>query len=274
MVGPLILRGLLAGVVAGLLAFAFAWSVGEPQVDRAIAFESAHAQGHSHHHEGAPEQADHHDHPDDHAHDHHPATPAGDADADGELFSRGVQSTVGLLTGVVVYGAALGGLFALAYAACLGRVGGPAAALGPRGLSLLLALLGFVVLALAPGLKYPANPPAVGLPDTIRLRTGLFFLDLAASLGLGLLAWNVAGRLRARLGAWDAGLAGIALFIVATALIHALLPDVQEVPPDFPAVVLWRFRLAALGLQGVLWLGVGLVFGRLVAKHPPPPHAL
>src|SRR5262245_55797943 len=39
--GSLLARGLLVGIVAGLLAFGFAKVVGEPQVEKAIAFESA-----------------------------------------------------------------------------------------------------------------------------------------------------------------------------------------------------------------------------------------
>ena len=39
MVGALLLRGMLVGVVAGLLAFGFAEIFGEPQVEHAIAFE-------------------------------------------------------------------------------------------------------------------------------------------------------------------------------------------------------------------------------------------
>jgi putative cobalt transporter subunit CbtA len=37
MVGNLLLRGMLVGVFAGLLAFGFARIFGEPQVDRVIA---------------------------------------------------------------------------------------------------------------------------------------------------------------------------------------------------------------------------------------------
>jgi hypothetical protein len=40
MVGTLLLRGMLVGVLAGILCFAFLKVVGEPQVDRAIAFEA------------------------------------------------------------------------------------------------------------------------------------------------------------------------------------------------------------------------------------------
>jgi hypothetical protein len=40
MAGTLLLRGMLIGIVAGLLCFGFLKIVGEPQVDRAIAFET------------------------------------------------------------------------------------------------------------------------------------------------------------------------------------------------------------------------------------------
>ena len=82
MVRALLIRGMLAGVFAGLLACGFAWLFGEPQVNLAIAFEQ-----HMHQMAGeAPEP---------------------------ELVSRAVQSTAGLLTGILVYGCALGGIFAL-----------------------------------------------------------------------------------------------------------------------------------------------------------------
>ena len=39
MVGKLLVRGMLAGIAAGLLTFGFARVVGEPQVNQAISFE-------------------------------------------------------------------------------------------------------------------------------------------------------------------------------------------------------------------------------------------
>jgi len=104
MVGSLLLRGMLVGVLAGLLAFGFARIFGEPQVDRAIALEGA--LGHSHDHGG---------------HDH-AAAPAAEPE-EPELVSRETQAGLGLLTGAVVYGAAVGGLFALVFAFAYGRVG-------------------------------------------------------------------------------------------------------------------------------------------------------
>jgi predicted cobalt transporter CbtA len=47
---------------------------------------------------------------------------------------------------------------------------------------------------------------------------------------------------------------------------YLVLPGVNEVPRDFPAAVLWRFRLASLGTQAVLWATLGLVFGALTER--------
>jgi len=56
-----------------------------------------------------------------------------------EVVSRAVQSTLGLGTAVLVYGTALGGIFALAFAFSYGRLG----ALGARATSMLVAATGF-----------------------------------------------------------------------------------------------------------------------------------
>jgi predicted cobalt transporter CbtA len=231
MVGSLILRGLSVGLVAGLLAFGCAKLIGEPQVDKAIAFEA---------------QAD---------------AAKGDA-PEPELVSRDVQSNAGLLTGVLVYGTAVGGLFALVFAFATGRVG----RIGPRGLAALLALAGFLAIVLVPQLKYPANPPSVGDPETIGHRTALFFIMIAASLATMVGTVNLGLRLKRTLGAWNATLTAAALFIVIIAAVQFLLPDVNEVPDEFPAVVLWRFREAAMAIQVVLWAGIGLGFGWLTER--------
>ena len=149
MVRDLLIRGMIAGVVAGLLAFGVARVIGEPQVERAIAFEQQHVEAQvpaAHQHEQLA------------AGQHETASADAHSHGDEELVSRKVQSTIGLLTAVIVYGAAMGGLFALAFAFLFGRVG----AVSPRVLALLLAGAGFAALYYVPSLKYPASPPAVG----------------------------------------------------------------------------------------------------------------
>lgn len=63
-----------------------------------------------------------------HEHEHAGAAAAAGADAheqahEQELVSRDTQAGLGLLTGVVTYGAAFGGLFSLVFAYAYGRVG-------------------------------------------------------------------------------------------------------------------------------------------------------
>jgi hypothetical protein len=118
MVRMLLVRGMLVGIVAGLLSFGFLKVYGEPQVDRAIAFETqmddAKAEAdktagmHSHEHLAGKEEA--------------------------EPVSRSMQAGLGLFVAVIVYSTAFGGLFGLAFAFAYGRVPG---ALTPQALSAL-----------------------------------------------------------------------------------------------------------------------------------------
>ncbi|STR39209.1 cobalt transporter CbtA [Klebsiella michiganensis] len=48
MIGKLLFKGMMAGVLAGMVAFAFAHHFGEPQVDRAIGLEKS-MSAHAHH---------------------------------------------------------------------------------------------------------------------------------------------------------------------------------------------------------------------------------
>lgn len=252
MMGALLLRGMLVGVLAGMLAFGFAKLFGEPQVERAIAFETQMDAAKS---AGAMSQAQF-------------GMPA-DTDmskgmtnaeaAAPELVSRATQSGIGLLTGVVTYSTAFGGLFALVFGLVYGRVG----SLGPRATAAMLAAAGFVAVTIVPSLKYPANPPSIGLPETIGARTGLFFAMIVISIAAMSLAVALRQRLAARSGGWNATLAGGALFVGLVVAAQLALPPLNEVPENFPATVLWNFRLASIGIQAVLWTTLALAFGPL-----------
>ncbi|MFI5663653.1 CbtA family protein [Streptomyces sp. NPDC051684] len=236
----LLVRGMLAGLAAGVLALVIAYWLGEPMVDKAIGFEEAHA-GHSH----------------------------GD---EVELVSRSLQSTAGLATGVLVYGVAFGGIAALAYCFALGRVG----RFGPRATALLLSGCALLAVYVVPFLKYPANPPAVGNPDTIGKRTTLYFLMMVLSVLLAVAATILGKRLAPRLGTWWATVTAVLGFAVVVGLAYQFLPVINEVPEHFPAALLWRFRLSALAMQTVLWGGFGLVFGELAERllNPKPATAV
>ncbi len=243
MVRSLLLWGMFAGLCAGVLAGAVAAVAGEPAIDAAILFEEAQAEADAtvaggHTHAG-------------HAH--------GDRDHDhgaGAPVSRGVQSSIGLLLATGLYGVAIGGLFALAFAAVYGRFGSA----GPARSALCLAACGFLVVFLVPFLKYPAAPPGVGDPETVGNRTELYLAMIAISLAAALAAARAWRGLGPRLGTGAATLAGIGLYLVLVLGAALTLPAVDGVPADFPATTLWEFRQAAVGVQVVLWAAIGLIF--------------
>ncbi|WP_250535276.1 CbtA family protein [Caballeronia sp. AZ10_KS36] len=245
MIRSLLIRGMIAGLVAGVLGFGFAKLVGEPFVAQAIAFEGEHAHGHDHHEATT------------HSHDHE------GGDGDEELVSRDTQAGVGLFTGVAVFGTALGGIFSLVFALAYGRLG----ALRARGTSALLAMFGFLSVAVVPFLKYPPNPPSVGNAATIGPRTALFFGMLAISIAAAVIAVALQRRLRVRRGEWNATMIAGAFYIASMLLVQFALPRIEEVPAGFSASLLWNFRVAAIGVQVIIWTTLGLVFGALAARE-------
>jgi predicted cobalt transporter CbtA len=243
----LIARGLLAGVVGAVLAFVFARICAEPGIGRAIAFE-----------DGRIDAEDAHG-----VHEH-----------GAELFTRGVQANAGLGFGVLIFGVAMGALFAVVFCVVFARVKG----IGPRQLSVLLAAAAFGAVYLVPFVKYPPNPPALGQADTIRARTGWYLVMVLASVVLAIAAVWLARRLVARFGPWYGRLLATAAYLVAIVVVMVLLPTVDETPgplrdasgaivyPGFPADVLYEFRLLSLGTQLVLWTTIGLAFAMLAGR--------
>ena len=236
MTRPLLVRGMLVGLAAGVLAFAFAFAIGEPQVRGAIEFEEQFA-----------------------------AANPGPA----EVVSRGTQETWGLLTGTVLMGVALGGLFSLVFAYAYGRMG----QIGPRATAGLLALGAFVTIILVPFTKYPPNAPTVGAPETIDQRTILFMVMIAASILAAIAADRLRRNLVPRLGGWNASILAVVAFLALIVAVELLLPSVQETPAGYPADLLYNFRVASLGLNAVLWAAIGLGFGaaaeRLIHTSAP-----
>lgn len=228
MVGNLLLRGMIAGVIAGILVFAFARFFGEPLVDAAIAFEEATSQA-----------------------------------AEPEIVSRATQAGPGLFTGVIAYSVAVGGLFALVFAFVHGRF----SSLSARGTSAVIAVAAFVAIDIVPAIKYPANPPAVGNSDTISVRTELFFLMIVVSVASMIAAIALARRLTSNYGAWNAAIIAGVLFIVFIGLVEYLLPPVNEVPENFSTMLLWHFRTTTIAMHMILWSVLGLAFGALAERR-------
>jgi predicted cobalt transporter CbtA len=221
-----LVRGLLAGLLAGIVGFGVAYVLGEPSINAAIAIEES---GH------------------------------GGAE---ETVARSLQSTLGLLTGTAVAGITLGGLVGVLSALALGRLG----RLGVRGVSLSIATMGFISISLMPFIAYPPNPPAVGHSETIGTRTALYFIMAAISIIAAVTAVLVGRKLVARWGGWYATLSAVLGYLIVTLTAIVLLPSYSEVPADFPATVLYDFRMASLVTQLALWATLGIILGELLHR--------
>jgi hypothetical protein len=236
-----LVRGLLAGLIAGILTFAVAYIAGEPSIDAAIAVESGDPGTTTHSHDDAATEHTH--------------------DEDGAVVSRQNQSTWGLLTATVPTGIMLGGITALAAAFAMGRIG----RLRPSQSTALVAGLGFVSVALVPFLKYPATPPAVGDADTIGARTTQYFAMLAISV-LAMIAVVLLFRaLLDRLGTYTAVLVSAAVYLAVVILAGELMPTVNEIG-DFPADTLWYFRRGSLMTLATLWGAIGIALTGLIGR--------
>jgi hypothetical protein len=254
----ILIRGLIAGFIAGIITFAVAHQVGEPHVDAAIAVEEAGAAA-------EPAATDDHatdDHAtDEHTHDESQAAGGHSHDESGTVVSRDNQSTWGLATGTIATGTALGGIVALVAAGLVGRIG----RLRPAQSTALVALVGFVSVSFVPFLKYPATPPAVGNEDTIGARTGHFFLYMLISVVAAAAAVYLARFLMTKVSTYQAIVAATLAFIVVVAVFGQILPTVNEIG-DFPADTLWYFRRASLITLATLWASIGIILTGLIGK--------
>ena len=241
-----LVRGLLAGFLAGFFAFAVSYTVGEPQVDAAIAVEEA----------GAAAAPAHADEPaaDGHTHSH-------SHDEGGTVVSRDNQSTWGLATGIFAVSTAFGGVVGLISAFAVGRLG----RLRPSQSTAVIALLGFVAAWLVPFVKYPATPPAVGNEDTLADRTLYYFtiqaVSILAMIGVVLLARS----LLSRIGTYRTLLVSGATFLVIVVVTGLLLPTVNEIG-TFPGDTLWYFRRASLMTNLTLWAALGIILAGLIGR--------
>jgi hypothetical protein len=267
LVGGLVLRAAGVGALGGLVAFAFARVFAEPLIQQAIDYESGRGEA-----EAALAAAA-----------GLPVEPEGP-----EMFSRAVQGNLGIGVGVVLFGLAMGCLFGVAYCLAYGRVGRVRA----RGLSLLVAAGGFLLLYLVPFLKYPANPPSIGNGDTIGQRAGLYGVLVVACVVFGAAAVWAGQRWATRFGTWNATLLAGLAFAVAIGVVMIVMPPLgslaanagqtgpllTETPqplthpsgaivyPGFDADVLYWFRLYSVVAQALLWGVIGVVFAPLAER--------
>jgi hypothetical protein len=235
-VGRLVVRGALSGLISGLLAALYDLVLVEPSLQRAIDREAARA--------------------------------AALGQTQSDLVSRGWQH-VGLVVGLAIVGITIGVLYGVAMALVhrgRGPIGGWDPCLVWRE-SLRMAAVGYAALHLLAFVRYPANPPGIGGADTINTRTDGWLLAVGFGLFAAALAWRVAALLaeRGRPQPWPT-LAVTAILAAALGIMYAVLPARPD-PNDYPAGLLWEFRITSYGSYLILWGGLAVVFTLLTHRE-------
>jgi predicted cobalt transporter CbtA len=239
----------IAGLLAGLLVTAFHWVITEPVIDQAIALEEANAA------QAAPAASE-----ESHSHVEEP------------IVSRDFQKTGGLLLGYLLYGLTWSSFFSLVFFSLQGWL----LRLGALRGGLLLAALFWWAIVIVPFVKYPANPPAVGDPETIGYRQTLYLsLLLLSASGAALAVW-LSGRLARQLPLprWAVACVGLAL---VGALLVLVLPNNPD-PITAPMDLINTFRVYSLIGLTLFWAVFGAAFSWLLqwslAQRPAPTPAL
>ena len=177
-----------------------------------------------------------------------------------EFTAYRIWQRTGSIAAGAVLGTSLGALFGIVFA--YGRQMLP----GSTNLKKTLVLAGVMWLALylIPALKYPANPPAVGDPETIYLRQGLYLAIITisglAALGLGVAYKKMPEKSRKFLAP------AIYAAIVATAFFALPAnPDAMNAPMD----LVNGFRMASGATMTMFWFMLGAILGVLWDRTKP-----
>ncbi len=173
----------------------------------------------------------------------------------GELAQYRLWQKGGEIVAATILGISISALFGIVYAYARDSLPGS----NNKKKGLILAGIMFFVIFLIPGLKYPANPPAVGDPETIEYRESLYIGTLVIS---GFTALGVA-LLHRKLGQMQKESRKIvapAIYAVIIALAFAVLPN----NPDEVAIstnLLMNFRIVTAITMGIFWGVLGILLG-------------
>ncbi|MGH9965810.1 MAG: CbtA family protein [Nitrososphaeraceae archaeon] len=124
---------------------------------------------------------------------------------------------------------------------------------------LILAGIMFFVIFLIPALKYPANPPAVGDPETIEYReslyTGMLVISGLTALGVAIL-YRSLGQTRRE----SRKIIVPTVYAVIIALAFVVLPATPD-EITISSNLLMNFRIVSTITMGIFWGILGILLG-------------
>ena len=174
-----------------------------------------------------------------------------------ELIDYRYWQKAAAFAGGAIYGAGLASLFGVVFVFARSKLPGK----NNKQKAILLAGIMWLVLFLMVALKYPANPPAVGDPETIYYRetlyVGYILISGLAALGMAVI-W-----IRTRMNSKKIIIPLMYAAIMVTAyVVMPSNPDKIEISMD----LIQTFRILTAITIGIFWGILGIIFGSLWDK--------
>jgi predicted cobalt transporter CbtA len=173
------------------------------------------------------------------------------------IWQRGGEIAAG-----TVLGLSIGALFGIVFAYARSSLPGS----NNKKKALILAGIMWFALFLVPAFKYPANPPAVGDPETIYYRQNLYLAFVAVSgfsaLSLAFLYRKIGSPVQAKKAILPAAYVAI---MAAAFVVMPANPDQISAPTDLVV----NFRIASAFTMSVFWGLLGMVLGSFWDKLKP-----
>jgi len=222
---------LLAGAIAGALLAIMNQGIVEPYIDQAINIENQNAMS------------------------------QGEVINSQEFNAYRLWQKSGEIAAGTILGISLGALFGVVFAFARDSIPGS----NNKKKALILAAVMLLVIYIVPALKYPANPPAVGDPETIYYRETLYIAILTISgfsaLGLAFLYRKLRNSQVKKIV-----VPVIYVGIIATAFM-VLPPNPDQITASMDLVT--SFRIVTGFTISVFWGLLGLILGTLWDKTKP-----
>jgi predicted cobalt transporter CbtA len=222
---------LLAGAIAGTILGAINQVAVEPYIDRAVELET------------------------------HDANQSSQIINSAEFTAYRLWQRGGEIVAGTILGLSIGSLFGIVFAYTHSSVPGS----NNKKKALIVAGIMWFVLFLMPALKYPANPPAVGDPETIYYRQSLYVAFLAIS---GFSALGLAFLYR-KMGALNIKKAIIPVAYAAIISGAYLAMPANPDPINAPMDLVMGFRITSAITISMFWGLLGVIFGTFWDKLNP-----
>jgi predicted cobalt transporter CbtA len=190
----------------------------------------------------------------------------GEAIDPNELVKYRIWQKGGEIVAGTILGISIAALFGIVFAYSRSSLPGS----NNKKKALVLAGMMWFVLFLVPALKYPANPPAVGDPETIYYRQSLYVVLLIIS---GFSALVLAFLYTKKIGDKSLSLSKrIAIPLIYAAIIigtFLILPPNPDKITTVPMDLVFGFRIASGFAISVFWGLLALIFGSFWDRLKP-----